>query len=784
VTTSTPPHDDASPQRATHAAHAVMQFLRVVRHWRGVVVASLGACILLGGLYYATATRLYQAKASLLVLQTGADVNSTSMTPEGMRQGLMPTYERLFYSASVLEGALKYLLPEDRVDLNPAQPDTWVNVLRVNLTVATIRQTNIIEITYRSKSAKASVAVVNAVLRSYFDFMEKTHQGTAGEIITALTKDKKQVEEQLARKQEEVSQARRRCGDLGIRSDSTVVHPMVQRVVALNDALIKTQQKRLELQASMTAVQAAVRNGEDLQQHFLALESSVGREVLLSGLGFSNRDAMAQANLEKTLLEDEAQLNTLQSYYGPMHPRVVELVDRIRITKQHLGGYQTQVGQRMHQMRDGQLGQLLVQMVRQRLAETWEHEHVLRGNFEAARAEAVRYTGDLERLQILEHDMKFLHDFRDVLLNKIASIDLKQNHGDIRTAVVSEPVLPKWAVWPKLSLIGVFSVAAGLGLGLGLVYVLDILDDRWRSPEELRTQLDAPILAVIRQLRELHAVGLAGIQMHAAADDVATEAFRTLRTTLAFSNHDSTRLVITSAEPQDGKTTVLANLAVACAQSGKKTLLVDADMRRPGLSNLMGVKGQGGLSDVLVSSAPLAEIISQYVCASGLPGLDLLPAGPRRPNPSELLSSPRMADLLAWAETLYDQILIDSPPALVASDTSIVGRLVDGVVFVVQPNKSRRRLVMRAVEALRGVSIKLLGIVVNRVSVEGNDDVYGYGAGYGYGYGYGQGETADTEHPSAAALSDAESPFKTGGRPIQSGSQGGRAPRIVPRRVA
>lgn len=760
-----------------------MQFARVVRHWRGVVIAALTVSLLLGGLYYATSTRLYEARASLLVLQTGADVNNTSMTPEGMRQGLMPTYERLFYSAAVLEGALEHLQPEDRIDLIPGHRDTWVSTIRANLTAATIRQTNIIEVSYRSKSAKASVAVINAVLRSYFDFMEATHKGTAGEIITALTTDKAQLEEQLAKKQEEVSNARRKCGDLGIRSNSTVVHPMVQRVVALNEALIAVQQKRLELQASLAAVEQAVRNGEDLQQHFLALEASVGREVLLSGLGFSSRDAVAQSNLEKSRLEDEAQLATLRSYYGAAHPRVVELVDRIRVTNQYLADYRTRVTQRMHQMRDGQLGQVLLQMVRQRLNETWQHERGLHANFESARAEAVAYTGELERLQILEHDLKFLHEFRDVLLNKIASIDLKQNQGDIRTAVVSEPVLPKWAVWPKVSWIVVFSMAGGLGLGLALVYVLDVLDDRWRSPEELRTHLDAPVLTVVHQMRELPGVGIEAVAVHALPDSAETEAFRTLRTTLAFSSHDATRIVVTSAEPKDGKTTVLSNLAVACVQSGKRILVIDGDMRRPGFSTRMGMKGQAGLSDVLVASVPMPDIIRQHVCSSGLPGLDVLPAGPRRPNPSELLSTPRMADLLAWAETAYDQVFIDSPPTLVASDTSILGRLADGVVFVVQPGKNRRRLVMRAAESLTAVGVKLLGIVANRVSATDGNNGYGYGSGYGYsagyGYGYGHGDTSDDEDASA----DVDMPDAQTERDDPPAKRAARS-RIFPRRVA
>lgn len=749
MNTVTPQQSETSPQRAAHAVHALLQFLRVVRHRKVIVITSMAVCLSLGALFYATATRLYQTKASLLVLQTGGDVNNTSMTPEGTRQGLMPTYERLFSSAVVLDGTLKYLQPEDRVDLNPNQQDNWANVIRANLTATTVRQTNIIEVSYRSKSAKASVAVVNAVLRSYLDFMDQTHKGTAGEIIAALTKDKEQVEQKLTFKQDEVLRARRHFGDLGIRTDSTVMNPMVQRVVGLNEALIKVQQKRLELQASLAAIQAAVRKGEDLQQHLLSLDNSVGREVLLAGLGFSSQDGLAQSNMEKSLLEDESQLRTLQAYYGTMHPRVTEIVDRIQITKQYLAGNQARIRQRMDQLHDRQFGPKLLQMVQQRVAEAWEHESALRTNFDQARSAAVSYTGDLEHLQILEHDVKVLRDFRDVLLNKIASIDLTQDHGDIRTAVVSEPVLPRWAIWPKMSMVAVFSVVAGLGLGLGLIYVLDVLDDRFRSPEELRTQLGVPVLAIVRQMQDLHTVGLQGVQVHVSPHGAESEAFRTLRTTLAFSDQETTRLVVSSAEPGDGKTTVLSNLAVSYAQSGKRTLMIDADMRRPGLTTLLGMKGQSGLSDVLVMSGDLLQTGVVQVQSLALEGLDFLPAGTRRPNPAELLAGPRLAELLSWAESRYDQILIDSPPGLVANDAAMIGRLVDGLVLVVSPKISQRRLVMRAVDGLTGVGIKLLGIVVNRIGADKDDAVYGYGHEYGYEYGGGY-TTDDATTPNVA----------------------------------
>ena len=194
----------------------------------------------------------------------------------------------------------------------------------------------------------------------------------------------------------------------------------------------------------------------------------------------------------------------------------------------------------------------------------------------------------------------------------------------------------------------------------------------------------------------------------------ASESFRTLRTALSLTHPDAHQLVITSAEPGDGKTTVLANLAVCYAQGEKRTLLIDADLRRPGLTNLMNMRGPRGLSEVLRSEEDVAQMAAAHIRPSGVKGLDILPSGPRPTDPAELLGSPRFSQLLAWAETAYDLILVDSPPTLATTDTAIIGRLVDGVILVVQPAKNRRRLVTQVVDRLGLMKIPLLGLVVNR----------------------------------------------------------------------
>jgi capsular exopolysaccharide synthesis family protein len=737
--------------RATHALQGFMQFARVVRYRKGILIATLAIAAMLGGLYYSTAKRAYQAKASLLVLQTGADVTNTAMSPEGVRQGLMPTYERLFGSAVVLEGALRYLEPTQRADLEGATPDKWQHILRANLTASTQRQTNIIEVAFRSKTPSAAVAVVNAVLRSYLDFMDRTHKGTAGQIIEVITREKTQLEARLSAKETEVLETRRRFGDLGIRAGGNVVHPMVQRAISLNEALVKTQQKRIELQASQSALQAALRNGEDLRPQLLSLEGVIGREFLLAGFGMGTRDVESQTNLEQTLLESQAELRTLQGFFGPAHPRVMAVQDRIRITSTYLADYQSRLDQKLLGIRDKQLGPMLSQMVHQRLNETWQHENSLRTSFEEARHQAVNLNGDMARLEILEHDLRWLRDLRDVLLNQIANVDLKQDHGDIRTAVVSEPVLPSSPVWPKLPLVGACCLLGGLGVGLVVIYALDVLDDHFRSPEEMRAQLGIELLAMVRDMPGV-GTGLESLQVYQSPNAAESEAFRTLRTTLGLNKHESTRLVISSAEPGDGKTTVVANLAVSFAQSGKRTLLIDADMRRPGLTTLLNAKGQHGLSDLLVSKTNVHESGVEHIRTLGVEGLDFLPAGTRRPDSAELLASNRLAELLAWAESRYDQILIDSPPGLAASDASMIGRLVDGLVLVVQPNKTQRRNVLHVVESFTALDVNLLGVVVNRINSQKTDSVYGYNFAYGYGYDYGDSNTSKGGSDSADTL--------------------------------
>ena len=393
-------------------------------------------------------------------------------------------------------------------------------------------------------------------------------------------------------------------------------------------------------------------------------------------------------------------------------------------------------------------------MVQSKLSDTIQREASLQKEVEAAENAAVRLNDQLTELQDLEDDVRVAREMREELVKRIAATDLNQDSGEVRTEVVDDPIEPGGPISPNLKRAILMALMGGLAVGLALVYVLDTLDDRFRSVEEMQAQLGSPVLAMVRQLETLDATGAMALQMHVAPEATQCEAFRTLRTAMELAESETRHLVISSAEPGDGKTTVLANLAVSYAQSNKKTLLIDADLRRPGLTTMMGMRGLEGLSDVIGGDEVVAAMAKKLTRDSGVKGLDVLASGPRPTNPAEMLADRRFSELFAWAETVYDQVLIDSPPALATSDTAVIGRLVDGVVMVVQPDKNQRRLVIRAADSFAALKIPLLGVVVNRIGAEADRGYYDYSGGYSYGtageYGPDESEQDENRPPERA----------------------------------
>ncbi len=723
----------------THIVHGLMQFAIAVRHRKGVVIAALFVTGLLGALYYFTATPRYDSGATLLVLQSGSETNSAEMKVQGgVGQGLMPTYEGLISRSDVIKGAIEQLRarPSDMVDLADVPREKWVGVMQRNLSAKTVYGTNFIEIKYLSKDPEAAVAVVNAVVSSYLNKLDTMHRNTAREIIQVYENQIQQCDFDIQAREWELNLARIQAGDIvGVGHDNPVLHPAVDRVVKLNEKAINATTDLADVRAAAACIEMASRNGEDLMFHFMKIDEHLGRDLLANELMIDEQGALQKRQLR----EDEADRAYLTEHLGQNHPRVRELTERInRITE----------ALQLKEGRNGLAGQdeLLLSMVRQMLVSAEEHVRQTEMEYLRAQEEATRLTGPLADIQSREREISRLYDQQELWAGRMAAVDMSQEGPSIRAELVDTPVKALRPASPNMHRVALMALIAGMGLGLAGVYVLDTLDDRFRSVEEMQAHLRVPVMAIVRKLSLIDATGPDAVQVHAHPDAAESEAFRTLRTALSLTDRESREIVISSTEPGDGKTTVLANLAAAYAQSGKKTLLIDADLRRPGLTAMLGLRGTDGVSTLIRGTGDVAGLCVSLVRPSGIDNLEVFSSGPRPSNPAELLGSTRFSELLGWAEGVYDQILIDSPPALAASDTALIGRLVDGVLLVVQPAKNRRRLVVRATESFSQLKIPLFGIAVNRIGNDGNNGYYEYGADYDGDYEE-EYDYADDDYP-------------------------------------
>ena len=310
---------DAGSVAAADAVRAAMRFCRVLRHRKSYVILSLAIACLLGAYYYFTATRIYKASASILVSQTGSDAWSTAMASGGGVDTFLLTNEKLFSSAVVLEGAAKELakLPSNmRVDLADVPRENWLDTLRSNLSAQVVRRTNVIELTCRSKSPEAATATVEAVVKSYMTFVDKDPQGRVRRIGGDSRSRTQENGGEARESQERLLEIKRRAG-IVIREGAEIVHPVVQRVIELNKTLVEVQQDRLQLEASLAAIHAAIRNGGDLREHLVAVDPTVGRELIMTALGINPQFAEVAGQVERELLDDHAKLQALRRHLRP-----------------------------------------------------------------------------------------------------------------------------------------------------------------------------------------------------------------------------------------------------------------------------------------------------------------------------------------------------------------------------------------------------------------------------------------------------------------------------------
>jgi len=369
-------------------------------------------------------------------------------------------------------------------------------------------------------------------------------------------------------------------------------------------------------------------------------------------------------------------------------------------------------------------------------------ERDLRAQVSEVKAEALK----LDQLKLLyeqvesqKEEQQRLFELVQRRLNEVSLSRLLESNN-IR--ILDRATTPGAPVRPRVFFNMLLAVVLGVVLGVALAFLMEMLDTTVKSQEDIERKLQMPFLGVIpasgrterRQRQWMEGEDAPNPYLHIVhyPKSSVAECARTIRTNLMFMTpgRQLDVLLVTSPSPLEGKTTTVVNLSVAMAQSSLKTIVLEADMRRPRLAKALGIKESKGISTVLTGTSSLDEAIQPTQVA----GLDILPCGPIPPNPAELFHTQGFKALLAELRERYDRVVIDSPPVIAVTDALILAQQCDGVVIISRAGSTQLALLTRTKQLLEGINAPLVGVILNGVNLENRH----YGGTYYYYRQYGE----------------------------------------------
>jgi succinoglycan biosynthesis transport protein ExoP len=583
-----------------------------------------------------------------------------------------------------------------------------INTYLEYLGASEVRGTDLLDITFSTPDPNLSAFLAAAHTQAYIEANEEAR------LVTNVTA-KAFLGEQLREARDKIDRAEASLRAFAAEHPSVAIdqeHKVVtQRIVELSTLLTKAEGARLALE---TRYEFLTHKDADPAAYFL--------------------DAAGVQKLRLALLDLDARKAAMADRIGSNHPEMMALdLQRAALAKQ----LDAEVKREVAAVRAKHQAQALRE---QRLREKVEQQELA----------ALKLQGVSARYELLKKDVETARSLRDSLLKQQMETAVNSELAPTNVRIVDRAEVPLFAAKPNVKLNIVLGAFLGVLFAVGATLVANYFDSSVKSSEDVETLLQLPTLAIIPSFERRQQAPRPDMPapMGARAADLVVfrepksmvaEAFRSMRTAVLFStpNAPPRVLVVTSAAASEGKTSISLNLASTLAASGSRTLLIDADLRRPSCHRAFGIANDTGLSRYLAGQVEFDDVVRVL----DVPNLLFVPAGPTPPNPAELVGSERMRDTLEKLRDDYDFVIVDSPPTLPVTDAVLLGREADGVVLVVKGNDTPRELVKRARDQLQQAGVHILGALVNNVQ-GGWGSLYGYGRYYGgyYGYGVGPGE--------------------------------------------
>ncbi len=554
--------------------------------------------------------------------------------------------------------------------------------------VTPIHRTRLAEVAFEWTDPELAAKVVDFHINEYLADYRQRRLGVSQEGLAALRKRAEELRPKVEEKAQALHQFMVENNIVSLEKSQDII---VERMQALNRTLTETERQRIQAETRYRNIAQAVASNRSLERMPEIVESETIRDLKLE------------------YIRAKQECDNLSNRFGPNHPEAQATLAKLKSISEKM---------------ENEILHVLS-------AAEAEYERALKQESELAAA-LQEQEGRVMAFNQKSVEYNILKESSVAINSTYASITKLTEEIEITIAagseednifIISSPRVPTRPIKPRKLLSLALAVLAGLLLGTGLCFFVEYLDTTIKTKDDAERLLGSPVMGYVPpiQVGRDHKKGNGKRPVELltleAPHSALAEAFRSIRTALTFSNagRGMKTLLLTSSVPMEGKTLVSLNLGIVLAKTGKKVLLVDADMRRPRLSRVFTRKGGHGLSTLLVGGA--GATLDAAIQPTDLENFHLLPSGPVPPNPAELLGGERMARLIAELCDRYDHILFDTPPVVNATDAAVLSQRVHCVLLIVRAFSTQQDLVIRARDILHGARGNLVGIILNSVDV-------------------------------------------------------------------
>ena len=587
-------------------------------------------------------------------------------------------------------------------------PRPWLAASSRALRVALSPNTRIIEVHYRSADAQMAANVVNTLMQTYVENNFKARFESTMQASDWLTKQLVDLQMKVETSQEKLVRYQKEHEILGTDEKQNII---TAKLDELNKQLTSAESERMDKEALYRLVESGDPD---------AVASSAG------GLLDAGSGSQSASQLLESLRAKQADINIqaaeLSTQFGPSYPKLAQLNSQLKEIDSQMQGEMKKIASKIR-------GQYTTALRR---------ENMLHDALERQKQEANKLNESAITYTLLKRDVDTNRQLYEGLLQKLKEAGVSAGLKSNNFRIVDSARTPTGPIEPNIPRNLMFAIVLGLASGIGMAFLLEGIDNTVRTTEQAQIISGLASLGMIplgsksardgpNPKRLVIATSKEAVELvtQVRPQSQMAESYRALRTSLLLSNLGAPPkvIMITSALPQEGKTTTSINSAVVLAQKGVRVLLIDADLRRPSIHKTLGMGPHTGLSNVLTGSATLENAITR---SSILPNLFILTAGTPPPNPAELLASANMRDVLAQLREQYDHIVIDTPPSLSVTDAVVLSPRADAVVLVIRSGQTTKQALRRSRDILTQVNAKVVGVLLNAVDLSSPDYYYYY----------------------------------------------------------